>query len=60
MPSIAPLLSQVTEVQPHQNQTNFQLQTTNMQGSAATMQQNNMASMQHTTLFGVLCNQVPI
>ncbi|TKY74540.1 Mediator of RNA polymerase II transcription subunit 15a [Spatholobus suberectus] len=44
---------QVTQVQSHQNQMNSQLLTTNMNGSVATMQQNNMTSTQHISLFGV-------
>ncbi|MCH95658.1 mediator of RNA polymerase II transcription subunit 15A-like, partial [Trifolium medium] len=47
--------SQVTQVQPHENQMNNQLQATNMQGPGATMQQNNnnMTIMQYSSLSGV-------
>ncbi|KAK2425475.1 mediator of RNA polymerase II transcription subunit 15a [Trifolium repens] len=52
MHSMSQTQSQVTQVQSHENQMNNQLQT-NMQGSGATMQQNNMTSLQHSSLSGV-------
>ncbi|KAE9585821.1 putative coactivator CBP, KIX domain-containing protein [Lupinus albus] len=49
---------QVTQAQSHENQMNSQLQTTNMQGSVATMQQNNsMAGMQRNSMSGVSTTQ---
>ncbi|XP_014499691.1 mediator of RNA polymerase II transcription subunit 15a isoform X1 [Vigna radiata var. radiata] len=53
MHSMSQSQSQVTQVQSHENQINSQLQTSNMQGSVATMQQNNMPNMQHNSLSGV-------
>jgi len=53
MHSMSQSQSQVTQVQSHENQMNSQLQAANMQGSVATMQQNNMANMQHNSLSGV-------
>ncbi|PNX90877.1 mediator of RNA polymerase II transcription subunit 15a-like protein, partial [Trifolium pratense] len=53
MHSMSQTQSQVTQVQLHENQMNNQLQTTNIQGPGATMQQNNMTSMQHSSLSGV-------
>ncbi|KHN01307.1 hypothetical protein glysoja_009513 [Glycine soja] len=49
--------SQVTQVHSHENQMNPQLQSTNLQGSVPTMQQNNIASMQHNSLSGVSTGQ---
>lgn len=45
--------SQLTQVQSHENQINSQLQPTNLQGSVATMPQNNMPSLQHNSMSGV-------
>ncbi|CAH2080569.1 unnamed protein product [Thlaspi arvense] len=42
--------SQITSVQPHENQMNPQLQSMNLQGSVATMPQNNVAGLQHNSL----------
>ncbi|KAK7261974.1 hypothetical protein RIF29_28301 [Crotalaria pallida] len=56
MHSMSQPQSQVTQVQSHENQMNSQLQTT-IQGSVATMQQNNMASMQHNSTSGVATAQ---
>ncbi|XP_059653684.1 mediator of RNA polymerase II transcription subunit 15a-like [Cornus florida] len=42
--------SQITQVQPHENQMNPQMQSMNLQGSVATMQQNNVANLQHNSL----------
>ncbi|KAI5392426.1 hypothetical protein KIW84_077000 [Lathyrus oleraceus] len=42
--------SQVTSVQSHENQMISQMQPSNLQGSAATLQQNNAASLQHNSL----------
>lgn len=53
MHSMSQSQPQVTQVQSHENQMNSQLQAANMQGSVATMQQNNMANMQHNSLSGV-------
>jgi len=50
MPQTQP---QATQVQSHENQMNTQLQTTNMQGPVPTMQQNNLTSMQHSSLSGL-------
>ncbi|CAL0332342.1 unnamed protein product [Lupinus luteus] len=51
-------LPQVTQAQSHENQMNSQLQTTNMQGSVAAMQQNNsMASMQRNSTSSVSTTQ---
>ncbi|XP_028239040.1 mediator of RNA polymerase II transcription subunit 15a-like isoform X2 [Glycine soja] len=49
--------SQVTQVHSHENQMNPQLQSTNLQGSVPTMQQNNIASLQHNALAGVSTGQ---
>ncbi|XP_068479025.1 mediator of RNA polymerase II transcription subunit 15a-like isoform X2 [Phaseolus vulgaris] len=49
--------SQVTQLQSHENQMNSQLQSTNLQGSVSTMQQNNVASSQHNPLSGVSAGQ---
>jgi len=53
MHSMSQSQPQVTQVQSHENQINSQLQTSNMQGSVTTMQQNNMPNMQHNSLSGV-------
>ncbi|XP_028779202.1 mediator of RNA polymerase II transcription subunit 15a isoform X2 [Neltuma alba] len=42
--------SQLTQVQSHENQINSQMQPTNLQSSAVTMPQNNMASLQHNSI----------
>ncbi|XAR54494.1 hypothetical protein NMG60_11029639 [Bertholletia excelsa] len=42
--------SQITSVQPHENQMNPQLQSMNLLGSGATMLQNNVAGPQHNSL----------
>ncbi|XP_044486445.1 mediator of RNA polymerase II transcription subunit 15a-like isoform X2 [Mangifera indica] len=42
--------SQVTQVQPHDNQMNTQMPSMNLQGSVGTMPQNNMAIMQHNSM----------
>ncbi|XP_041014898.1 mediator of RNA polymerase II transcription subunit 15a-like isoform X2 [Juglans microcarpa x Juglans regia] len=42
--------SQITQMQSHESQMNPQLQSMNLQGSVATMQQNNMTSLQHNSL----------
>ncbi|XP_059653680.1 mediator of RNA polymerase II transcription subunit 15a-like [Cornus florida] len=42
--------SQITQVQPHENQMNPQMQSMNLLGSVATMQQNNVANLQHNSL----------
>jgi len=49
--------SQATQLQPHESQMNSQLQSTNLQGSVPTMQQNNIASSQHNPLSGVSTGQ---
>ncbi|QCE02137.1 mediator of RNA polymerase II transcription subunit 15a-like isoform X2 [Vigna unguiculata] len=49
--------SQVTQLQSHENQMNSQLQSTNLQGSVPTMQQNNIATSQHNPLSGVSAGQ---
>ncbi|KAG2723181.1 hypothetical protein I3843_02G137400 [Carya illinoinensis] len=41
---------QITQIQPHESQMNPQLQSMSLQGSVATMQQNNMTSLQHNSL----------
>ncbi|XP_041000124.1 mediator of RNA polymerase II transcription subunit 15a-like isoform X3 [Juglans microcarpa x Juglans regia] len=41
---------QVTQMQPHESQMNPQLQSMSLQGSVATMQQNNMTSLQHNSM----------
>jgi len=53
MHSMSQTQPQATQVQSHENQMNTQLQTTNMQGPVPTMQQNNLTSMQHSSLSGV-------
>ncbi|KVH91385.1 Coactivator CBP, KIX domain-containing protein [Cynara cardunculus var. scolymus] len=45
--------SQLTQVQPHENQMNSQMQTVNLQGSMAAMQQNNMGSLQQNSVSSV-------
>ncbi|CAL8998647.1 unnamed protein product [Prunus brigantina] len=42
--------SHITRVQSHENQINPQMLLMNLQGSAATMQQNNMASLQQSSM----------
>ncbi|CAL5441832.1 unnamed protein product [Camellia sinensis] len=42
--------SQITQVQPPENQMNRQLQSMNLQGSVSTMQQNNVTNLQHNSL----------
>ncbi|PQQ20321.1 hypothetical protein Pyn_16895 [Prunus yedoensis var. nudiflora] len=42
--------SQITQVQSHENQMNPQLQSMNLQGSVATMQQSNMTSLQQSSM----------
>ncbi|KAJ0007057.1 hypothetical protein Pint_30219 [Pistacia integerrima] len=42
--------SQLTQVQPHDNQMNSQMQSMNLQGSVGTMPQNNMTNMQHKSM----------
>ncbi|CAL0335264.1 unnamed protein product [Lupinus luteus] len=49
--------SQVSQAQPHESQINPQLQPTNLQGSVATMQQNNMPSLQRNSMSGVSATQ---
>ncbi|KAL2338178.1 hypothetical protein Fmac_012624 [Flemingia macrophylla] len=56
-PSMQQPQSQVTQVQPHENQMNSQLQSTNLQGSVPSMQQNNIASLQHNSLSSVSTGQ---
>ncbi|KVG06458.1 SNF2-related protein, partial [Cynara cardunculus var. scolymus] len=41
---------QLTQVQLHENQMNSQMQTVNLQSSMATMQQNNMRSLQQNSV----------
>ncbi|XP_019456230.1 PREDICTED: mediator of RNA polymerase II transcription subunit 15a-like isoform X1 [Lupinus angustifolius] len=48
---------QVSQVQSHESQINPQLQPTNLQGSVATMQQNNMPNLQHNSMSGVSAAQ---
>nr|KYP35225.1 hypothetical protein KK1_043754 [Cajanus cajan] len=57
MSSIQQPQSQVTQVQSHENQMNSQMQSTNLQGSVPTMQQNNIASLQHNSLSSVSTGQ---
>ncbi|XP_061347998.1 mediator of RNA polymerase II transcription subunit 15a-like isoform X2 [Gastrolobium bilobum] len=57
MHSLSQSQSQATQVQSHENQMNTQLQTKNIRGSVATMQQNNMTSMQHNSLSGLSTTQ---
>ncbi|RDX58376.1 Mediator of RNA polymerase II transcription subunit 15a, partial [Mucuna pruriens] len=57
MSSMQQSQSQVTQVQSHENQMNSQLQSTNLQVSVPTMQQNNIASLQHNSLSGVSTGQ---
>ncbi|KAL2332498.1 hypothetical protein Fmac_020079 [Flemingia macrophylla] len=57
MHSMSQSQTQITQVLPHENQMNSQLQTTNMQSSVATIQQNNLVSMQHNSLSGVPTTQ---
>ncbi|KAF8006482.1 hypothetical protein BT93_K0701 [Corymbia citriodora subsp. variegata] len=41
---------QITQVQSHENQMNPQLQSMNLQGSVASMQQNNMGNLHHNSM----------
>ncbi|KAL5781399.1 hypothetical protein ACOSP7_006428 [Xanthoceras sorbifolium] len=45
--------SQISQVQSHDNQMNPQMQSMNLQGSVATMQQNNMTSLQHNVISSI-------
>ncbi|KAI3692446.1 hypothetical protein L6452_32262 [Arctium lappa] len=45
--------SQLTQVQPHESQMNSQMQTVNLQGSMAAMQQNNMGTLQQNSVSSV-------
>ncbi|XP_054783608.1 mediator of RNA polymerase II transcription subunit 15a-like isoform X2 [Prosopis cineraria] len=47
--SVSQQQSQLHQVQPHENQMNSQIQSTNLQSSVPTMPQNNMASLQHNS-----------
>ncbi|XP_050898526.1 mediator of RNA polymerase II transcription subunit 15a isoform X4 [Lathyrus oleraceus] len=49
--------SQVTSVQSHENQMISQMQPSNLQGSAATIQQNNAANLQHSSMSGLSTTQ---
>ncbi|KAE9616109.1 hypothetical protein Lal_00017762 [Lupinus albus] len=53
MHSMSQPQSQISQVQPHETQIDSQMQPTNLQGSVATIQQNNMASLQHNSMSGV-------
>ncbi|KAF1865797.1 hypothetical protein Lal_00021798 [Lupinus albus] len=57
MHSMSQPQSQVSQVQSHETQINSQLQPTNLQGSVATMPQNNMPSLQHNSMSGVSITQ---
>ncbi|XP_058728872.1 mediator of RNA polymerase II transcription subunit 15a-like [Vicia villosa] len=57
MSSMPQSQSQVTSVQSHENQMISQMQPSNLQGSAATLQQNNAASLQHNSMSGLSTTQ---
>ncbi|CAJ2656333.1 unnamed protein product [Trifolium pratense] len=57
MPSMPQSQSQVTPVQSRENQMNSQMQPSNLQGSAATIQQNNVASLHHNSMSGLATTQ---
>ncbi|KAL5072432.1 hypothetical protein RYX36_011416 [Vicia faba] len=57
MTSMPQSQSQVTSVQSHENQMISQMQPSNLQGSAATIQQNNAASLQHNSMSGLSTTQ---
>ncbi|KAK2643995.1 hypothetical protein Ddye_019190 [Dipteronia dyeriana] len=46
-------MQQPSQVQPHDNQMNPQMQSMNLQGSVSTMQQNNMTSLQHNAISSI-------
>ncbi|KAK3187914.1 hypothetical protein Dsin_027475 [Dipteronia sinensis] len=46
-------MQQPSQVQSHDNQMNPQMQSMNLQGSVATMQQNNMTSLQHNAISSI-------